>query len=73
MTAYRMVDSEHVSVRQILRDMEKFQHTGQHILSKPNVINVSIIHKCMFLPGVEICIREVFIRSKSLFTAHLFH
>ncbi|CAG2109402.1 unnamed protein product [Medioppia subpectinata] len=40
MTAYRMVDVEHPPVRQILRDMEKFQPMGQHILNKTNVINM---------------------------------
>lgn len=41
MTAYRMVDADHPSVKQILRDIEKFQPMGQRILNKSNVINVS--------------------------------
>ena len=48
MTAYRMVDVEHPPVRQILRDMEKFQPMGQHILNKTNVINVrNLITLCL--------------------------
>lgn len=38
MTAYRMVDAEHPTVKSILRDMEKFQPIGQYILNKTNVI-----------------------------------
>ncbi|KAL1436209.1 hypothetical protein MTO96_010946 [Rhipicephalus appendiculatus] len=37
-TAYRMVDSENQTVRNILRDMEKFQPYGQSILNRTNVI-----------------------------------
>ncbi|XP_037281611.2 glutamate receptor ionotropic, kainate 2 isoform X1 [Rhipicephalus microplus] len=37
-TAYRMVDSENQTVRNILRDMEKFQPFGQNILNRTNVI-----------------------------------
>ncbi|KAH9381833.1 hypothetical protein HPB48_016348 [Haemaphysalis longicornis] len=37
-TAYRMVDSENETVRDILRDMEKFQPFGQNILNRTNVI-----------------------------------
>ncbi|XP_023228291.1 glutamate receptor ionotropic, kainate 2-like [Centruroides sculpturatus] len=40
MTAYRMVDADHPSVRQTLKDMEKFQPIGQHILNRTNVIKV---------------------------------
>ena len=38
LTAFRLVDTEHPSVRQILRDMEKFQPKGQPILNRTNVI-----------------------------------
>ncbi|XP_070395005.1 glutamate receptor ionotropic, kainate 2 isoform X3 [Dermacentor albipictus] len=37
-TAYRMVDSENQTVRNIMRDMEKFQPFGQNILNRTNVI-----------------------------------
>ncbi|RWS28884.1 glutamate receptor ionotropic: kainate 2-like protein [Leptotrombidium deliense] len=37
MTAYRMVDSEHLMVKQVLRDMEKFQSVGQSILNRSNL------------------------------------
>lgn len=40
MTSYRMVDVDHQSVKLILKDMEKFQPMGQHILNKTNVINI---------------------------------
>lgn len=40
MTAFRMVDSEHPSVRTILRDIEKYQPKGHPILNKTNVIQV---------------------------------
>jgi len=40
MTAYRMVDSEHPTVRGVLRDMEKFQPIGQYLINKTNVIKV---------------------------------
>ncbi|KAF2357618.1 Ionotropic glutamate receptor L-glutamate and glycine-binding domain [Trinorchestia longiramus] len=38
MTAFRLVDSDHYSVRQILKDMESFQPIGQHILNRTRVI-----------------------------------
>ncbi|XP_017488759.1 PREDICTED: glutamate receptor ionotropic, kainate 2-like, partial [Rhagoletis zephyria] len=40
LTAFRLVDTEHPSVRQILRDMEKFQPKGQPILNRTNVLRV---------------------------------
>ena len=43
LTAFRLVDTENPSVRQILRDMEKFQPKGQPILNRTNVIRVCVI------------------------------
>ena len=40
MTAFRMVDSEDLNVKEILRDMEKFQNYGPS-LNKTHVIRVS--------------------------------
>ncbi|KAF8792741.1 Glutamate receptor ionotropic like protein [Argiope bruennichi] len=38
MTAYRLIDTEHCSVKKTLKDMEKFQSIGHHIINKTNVI-----------------------------------
>ncbi|XP_022237656.1 glutamate receptor ionotropic, kainate 2-like isoform X1 [Limulus polyphemus] len=38
MTAFRLVDSNHPTVREILKDMENFQSIGHNILNKTNVI-----------------------------------
>ncbi|XP_068994304.1 glutamate receptor ionotropic, kainate 2 isoform X2 [Neodiprion pinetum] len=38
MTAFRLVDADDVGVRGVLRDMEKFQQTGNTILNKSRVI-----------------------------------
>jgi len=64
MTAYRMVDIEHPSVRNILKDMEKFQPMGQHILNKTNVINVSINYfsqnfKLCYLSSTLLCLIRI--------------
>jgi ionotropic kainate glutamate receptor 2 len=61
MTAFRMVDIEHPSVKLILKDMEKFQPMGQHILNKTNVINVSINYfsqnfKLCYLSSTLLCL-----------------
>ena len=40
MTASRMVDAEHPTVRAVLRDMEKFQPIGQFLITNNNVIKV---------------------------------
>jgi ionotropic kainate glutamate receptor 2 len=40
MTAFRMVDAEDVGVREILRDMERFQPLGHSILNKSRIIQV---------------------------------
>jgi ionotropic kainate glutamate receptor 2 len=40
MTAFRIVDAEDVGVREILKDMERFQPAGRSILNKPRVIQV---------------------------------
>ncbi|GIY82177.1 glutamate receptor ionotropic, kainate 2 [Caerostris darwini] len=38
MTAYRLIDTEHCNVKKTLKDMEKFQSIGHHIINKTNVI-----------------------------------
>ncbi|XP_076356975.1 glutamate receptor ionotropic, kainate 2-like isoform X2 [Tachypleus tridentatus] len=38
MTAFRLVDSNHPTVKQLLKDMETFQPIGHNILNKSNVI-----------------------------------
>ncbi|CAL1283893.1 unnamed protein product [Larinioides sclopetarius] len=38
MTAYRLIDTEHCNVKKTLKDMEKFQSLGHHIINKTNVI-----------------------------------
>ncbi|RWS02656.1 glutamate receptor: ionotropic kainate 2-like protein 2, partial [Dinothrombium tinctorium] len=38
MTAFRLIDSSNSTVRQILREVEKFQPKGQQILNRTNVI-----------------------------------
>lgn len=40
LTSFRMVDSENLSVKAILRDMEKFQPKRHPILNRTNVIQV---------------------------------
>jgi ionotropic kainate glutamate receptor 2 len=40
MTAFRIVDAEDVGVREILKDMERFQPVGHSILNKSHVIQV---------------------------------
>lgn len=50
LTSFRLVDTEHPSVRQILRDMEKFQPKGQPILNRTNVLRVSVNFLMIFLP-----------------------
>ena len=40
MTAFRIVDAEDVGVREILKDMEKFQPVGHSILNKSHIIQV---------------------------------
>jgi ionotropic kainate glutamate receptor 2 len=40
MTAFRIVDSENVGVREILKDMERFQPVGHSILNKSLIIQV---------------------------------
>jgi hypothetical protein len=42
MTAFRIVDAEDVGVREILRDMERFQPVGHSILNKSRIIQVSL-------------------------------
>lgn len=42
MTAFRMVDAEDVGVREILRDMERFQPLGHSILNKSRIIQVKL-------------------------------
>jgi glutamate receptor, ionotropic, invertebrate len=43
MTAFRIVDAEDVGVREILRDMERFQPVGHSILNKSRIIQVSLL------------------------------
>ncbi|GIY16625.1 glutamate receptor ionotropic, kainate 1 [Caerostris extrusa] len=40
MTSFRMTDNDQYLVRQVLKDMEKFQPVGQHILNRTNIIEV---------------------------------
>jgi hypothetical protein len=40
MTAFRIVDAEDVGVREILKDMERFQPVGHSILNKSRIIQV---------------------------------
>ncbi|GFY69147.1 glutamate receptor ionotropic, kainate 1, partial [Trichonephila inaurata madagascariensis] len=40
MTSFRMTDNDQYLVRQALKDMEKFQPVGQHILNRTNIIKV---------------------------------
>ncbi|GBM97355.1 Glutamate receptor ionotropic, kainate 1 [Araneus ventricosus] len=40
MTSFRMTDNDQILVRQVLKDMEKFQPVGQHILNRTNIIKV---------------------------------
>ena len=40
MTAFRIFDAEDVGVREILKDMERFQPVGQSILNKSRIIQV---------------------------------
>jgi ionotropic kainate glutamate receptor 2 len=40
MTAFRIVDAENVGVREILKDMERFQPVGHSILNKSLIIQV---------------------------------
>lgn len=44
MTAFRLVDSDHYRVRQVLKDMESFQPIGHYILNKTRVIQVRTVH-----------------------------
>lgn len=55
MTAFRIVDAEDVGVREILRDMERFQPVGHSILNKSRIIQVSPdrLDECRF--SVLIC------------------
>lgn len=41
MTAFRIVDAEDVGVKEILKDMEKFQPVGHSILNKSKIIQVT--------------------------------
>ena len=52
MTAFRIVDAEDVAVREILKDMEKFQPVGHSILNKSHIIQVGYCYvfcKCFVL------------------------
>jgi len=52
MTAFRIVDAEDVGVREILKDMEKFQPVGHSILNKSHIIQVGYFYvscKCLIL------------------------
>lgn len=40
MTSFRMIDNEQELVKQALKEMEKFQPVGQHILNRTNIIQV---------------------------------
>ncbi|XP_035212026.1 glutamate receptor ionotropic, kainate 2-like [Stegodyphus dumicola] len=40
MTSFRMTDNDQRIVRQALKEMEKFQPVGQHILNRTNIIKV---------------------------------
>ncbi|XP_054715815.1 glutamate receptor ionotropic, kainate 2-like [Uloborus diversus] len=40
MTSFRLTDNEQQWVRQALKEMEKFQPVGQHILNRTNIIKV---------------------------------
>ncbi|XP_055931528.1 glutamate receptor ionotropic, kainate 2-like isoform X2 [Argiope bruennichi] len=40
MTSFRMTDNDQILVRHVLKDMEKFQPVGQHILNRTNIIKV---------------------------------
>ena len=42
-TAFRLVDADDVGVRSVLRDMERFQPSGNTILNKSRVIEVSVL------------------------------
>ena len=42
-SAFRMVNAESNTTRNLLRDMEKFQPIGQSILNKSNIIQVSFL------------------------------
>jgi hypothetical protein len=44
MTAFRIVDAEDVGVREILKDMEKFQPVGHSILNKSHIIQVGFCY-----------------------------
>ncbi|OAD55477.1 Glutamate receptor, ionotropic kainate 1 [Eufriesea mexicana] len=41
-TAFRLVDAEDAGVRDILRDMERYQPSGNRILNKSRVIQISV-------------------------------
>lgn len=41
-TAFRLVDADDAAVRGILRDMERFQPSGNTILNKSHVIQVNL-------------------------------
>jgi hypothetical protein len=44
MTAFRIVDAEDVGVREILKDMERFQPVGHSILNKSHIIQVGYFY-----------------------------
>jgi len=58
MTAFRIVDAEDVGVREILKDMEKFQPVGHSILNKSHIIQVGYCSCCwiMCFDNVVFCV-----------------
>jgi ionotropic kainate glutamate receptor 2 len=49
MTAFRIVDAEDVGVREILKDMERFQPVGHSILNKSRIIQVGHYKMLLFV------------------------
>ncbi|KAF3430726.1 hypothetical protein E2986_13781 [Frieseomelitta varia] len=70
-TAFRLVDAEDVGVRGILRDMERYQPSGNTILNKSRVIQVGKKERERFeavprmcrLPNICVCVLRMFARS----------
>lgn len=57
MTAFRIVDAEDVGVREILKDMERFQPVGHSILNKSRIIQVEMIEKCSLFIFIKYYLR----------------
>jgi hypothetical protein len=76
MTAFRIVDAEDVGVREILRDMERFQPVGHSILNKSRIIQVSLTASTVLIataPSVKHTRRQTLCQFMERFTPRRAH